>query len=153
MLLGGLWHGASFTFVVWGALHGAALVIGRLWSRRTESTALERACPAWLGQLLTFHFVCATWVFFRAPSFQAASAMFRRLLDASFYSVHLSAALLFVLGIGILSHLVPARWETAVRERFVTSPAWAQGTALFVVCWVLREVASAEAVPFVYFQF
>lgn len=60
-LLGGLWHGASWMFVIWGALHGAALVIHRFWSRQ-----LGLVMPAILGWFLTFNFINITWVFFRA---------------------------------------------------------------------------------------
>src|SRR5579871_3204072 len=68
MLLGGLWHGAAWTFVAWGALHGSALVVEH-WLR--EHVRLPRG-PLWraLGVVLTFHFVCLTWIFFRAPDFE-----------------------------------------------------------------------------------
>src|SRR5436190_23620353 len=66
MLLGGLWHGANWTFVAWGGLHGLALV-GVHWFRR-----LGWSCPAWIGWLVTFHFVTLAWVFFRAPDFTTA---------------------------------------------------------------------------------
>ncbi len=59
----GLWHGAGWTFVVWGCMHGVALVVCRLWKK------LDISMPAWLGWLLTFNFVNVGWVFFRAPNF------------------------------------------------------------------------------------
>ena len=66
MLLGGLWHGAAWTFVVWGGLHGAALALSHLW----EKAGLRM--PAILGWLLTLLFVMACWVLFRAPDFATA---------------------------------------------------------------------------------
>ena len=65
MLLGGLWHGASWNFVVWGALHGAVLVAERLW-REYKPEALAARCRGWLGILVTFHIVLLGWIFFRA---------------------------------------------------------------------------------------
>ncbi len=81
MLLGGLWHGANWTFLIWGAMHGGALVADHLW-RATKSFARVSEQPSvkavyWL---LTFHFVCLAWIFFRAPSFDAVSAYFSGLI-------------------------------------------------------------------------
>jgi alginate O-acetyltransferase complex protein AlgI len=66
MLLGGLWHGAGWNFVIWGGLHGLALVVHRLW----EDSG--RKLPAPLGMLLTFLWVCMAWIFFRATSLESA---------------------------------------------------------------------------------
>jgi len=76
-LLGGLWHGAAWTFVVWGALHGLALVVVRLWSRR------GMPLPRPLAWALTFVFVAVAWVFFRAASFGDAMTMLRALAGAN----------------------------------------------------------------------
>ncbi len=64
-LLGGLWHGAAWTFVIWGAMHGLALVLHRLWSQ-----VWQRSMPAWLGWMLTFAFVNFAWIVFRAPNME-----------------------------------------------------------------------------------
>jgi D-alanyl-lipoteichoic acid acyltransferase DltB (MBOAT superfamily) len=69
MVLGGLWHGAAWTFVFWGALHGALLIVNHLW--RVVGVRLPRP----VGWVLTFLAVCVGWVFFRAESFDAAWAM------------------------------------------------------------------------------
>lgn len=74
-VLGGLWHGASWMFVVWGALHGLALVLHRIWAR------LGLHMPQYLAWLLTFNFVNITWVFFRAQDFDAAMKVIRGMLD------------------------------------------------------------------------
>ena len=76
-LLGGLWHGAGWTFVVWGGLHGAALVAHRAWVR------LGGRMPAMAGWALTLLFVVFTWVFFRANTLQDALAMSRAMVDLS----------------------------------------------------------------------
>ncbi|MBL0744233.1 MBOAT family O-acyltransferase [Chryseolinea lacunae] len=70
-ILGGIWHGAGWTYIFWGFLHGAALVIHR------QFTKLKIAIPDWLGVAVTFFYVNITWVFFRAPSWTAATDLLR----------------------------------------------------------------------------
>ncbi len=70
MVLGGLWHGASWTFVVWGFIHGAALSLNHLLRSVMRSRGVR--LPRWLGILLTFHFVTLAWVYFRAPDMATA---------------------------------------------------------------------------------
>ena len=77
MLLGGLWHGAAWTFVAWGGLHGAALVINHA-ARRTGLRL-----PAPLGALFTFTFVMLAWIPFRASDFSSAVLVFRSLWDTA----------------------------------------------------------------------
>jgi len=78
MLLGGLWHGANWTFVVWGAMHGLLLAAERAAGHDPRSRWSRR-----LGILVTFHLVCVSWVFFRSPNFAVASAFFSGLTDLS----------------------------------------------------------------------
>jgi len=151
MLLGGLWHGASWTFVVWGGLHGLGLAVTR--ALTGEGRSARRRLPALLGVLLTFHFVTASWILFRADSFALARLFFARLATLTTYHPNLTPELLAVLGVGLASHFVPARSYEALRSRFILLPAPAQGLALFGAALVVREMASADAVPFVYFQF
>ena len=76
MLLGGLWHGANWTFVIWGALHGVALGFVHLVSRYTV------ALPRRLSWLVTFHFVTFAWIFFRARDFASAQRFIAETLRA-----------------------------------------------------------------------
>ena len=67
MVLGGLWHGASWTFIIWGALHGGALIIHREWQRFTENASSRfKRISGWLSVPLTYYWVCIAWIFFRA---------------------------------------------------------------------------------------
>jgi alginate O-acetyltransferase complex protein AlgI len=77
MTLGGLWHGASWTFVIWGLLHGVGVAFVHLFRNLTRRAGVK-SWPRWLsvvGLLITFHFVALLWVFFRAPTFGTARAM------------------------------------------------------------------------------
>ncbi|MEO8906165.1 MAG: MBOAT family O-acyltransferase [Polyangiaceae bacterium] len=153
MLLGGLWHGPKWTFVIWGGLHGVGLALNRAWRERfgdrLSRTPLLRA----LGTLGTFHFVLLAWVFFRADSFRGARAVFGELGTLTTYHPNLDARVLGVLSIGLGMHFLPQKLESALRSRFSALPGVAQGLALFAVLLLVRRMASAEAVPFVYFQF
>lgn len=158
MLLGGLWHGANWTFVAWGGLHGLALAINRFVSsrggkRRAPSNPWRRHAGHAGRVLLTFHFVCLTWIFFRAPSFDQARVFFSQLATLTTYTPNLHWKVLIVLAVGLLTHYAPERWYQACKRRFIAAPAPAQGLVLCGVALLLREMVSAEAVPFVYFQF
>jgi D-alanyl-lipoteichoic acid acyltransferase DltB (MBOAT superfamily) len=156
MVLGGLWHGAAWTFVVWGTLHGVALAVHRFydeWRRRRGAARSDGLIPRALGTFVTFHFVCAAWVFFRASSFENADLVFARLGSLTFHHQNLPPSLLLVLALGFLTHYWPKSWFDTVRQRFVVAPGLVQGLALFAVAVVLRHMATSDAVPFVYFQF
>jgi hypothetical protein len=87
MLLGGLWHGAGWTFVIWGGLHGAYLVVNHLWRAVTAPLTSRRPVPRWASfaaaRALTFTAVVVAWVFFRADSLAAALVMLRGMAGAN----------------------------------------------------------------------
>lgn len=155
MLLGGLWHGASWNFVIWGFLHGAALVIGRVWERKRPNR--QKGAPTFLGRawriFLTFHFVCFAWIFFRAESFAQAIGILRQLGGNSFHSQNLTLTLLLAMAAGIGMQWLPSRLDSLARHRFGRLPAPAQAALLALVALALREAVSAKPVPFIYFQF
>ena len=153
MLLGGLWHGASFTFVAWGGLHGLALAATRLFGDLRTTPAAKNPLFTPLRVFVTFHFVTATWILFRADSFESAWAFFGRLGTLTTYHQNLDLRAVAVLALGLASHYVPERTFRAALERFGALPAPLQGCALFATALLLREMASLDAVPFVYFQF
>jgi len=153
MVLGGLWHGANWTFVAWGALHGAALALNRAWRGRFGDVLGRGVAIRALSTLLTFHFVLVAWVFFRSENFRAARVFFAELGTLTTYHPNLDPRVLGVLALGLGLHCLPARLETKVRDQFTALPAVLQGLALFALLLAVRRMASSEAVPFVYFQF
>jgi alginate O-acetyltransferase complex protein AlgI len=166
MLLGGLWHGASWTFVIWGGLHGLALIVHREWQRATEHAgpAFKRVMT-WLGPVLCFYWVCITWVFFRAtPIIDPAT----KLVKQSGFEVASTVLKSFVLFIPngtrsftgaclalfvalVIVHWLCARGFLATWWRRL--PAWAfsallgAGTGL-ALCFVPTKYKA-----FIYFQF
>ncbi len=156
MLLGGLWHGANWTFVVWGGIHGAALAVTRAYTEWRDRLDVPKRRSLWvhvLSVLGTFHLVCVAWVFFRAETFAKAAVVFTQLGTLTTYHPNLPAPIVAVLALGLLSHWAPERWYQGARTVFSQMPAPAQGMALFCVGLALTAMATADAVPFVYFQF
>ena len=156
MVLGGLWHGAAWSFVFWGALHGTGLAVQRLWSD-SKSPAVEAVRAFWLwpwaARLITFHFVCLGWVFFRASSFDAGLELLCALARPWTLGPWLSVALVAALGAGLFGQAVPmAVWERA-RTRFSALPLSAQGVAFAAAVLVIEVLGPSGVAPFIYFQF
>jgi alginate O-acetyltransferase complex protein AlgI len=150
MLLGGLWHGASWTFVVWGGLHGVALAATRMAQRRLGPRSL---LPRWVATVATFHFVCFAWIFFRAPTLAHAGLALDRLAHGAWAMVHVTPRVALVVAAAALLHLVPRDWETRARDAFTRTPAFVQGLVLAGFALGLHVAAGARAEPFVYGQF
>ena len=177
MVLGGLWHGASWNFVIWGALHGGALAVNRAWQRRHHENRpiepiggemiakavaggveIQRKAIVWtpkriVSVFFTFQFVCFAWIFFRAPTFAHAVAILSRMTKGSVSVPNLSGRIVAVLVLGFVTHFLPKPTFAKIRSVFVTSPAVAQGVALAVCAWLLHFAAAAKAEPFIYGQF
>jgi len=154
MLLGGLWHGASWTFVFWGFLHGLGLVVTRAYQRSPfRQPKTDRPWAKAFRVVATFHYVCLAWIFFRARTFADAWQILRQLALGTTFHPNLPPLVLGLLGVALASHYVPEGAYSALRARFTELPAPAQGALLFLVAVVLHEAASTTAVPFVYFQF
>src|SRR5207248_71770 len=153
MVLGGLWHGASWTFVVWGGLHGFGLAITRFFQRAKAARSIVAWCAAiaiagvcglvfmpmatwtalgfgWLAVALVFHYVCLAWIFFRASSFDNALAVLRQLVGFETDHANLVPIVMIPLAIGFLCHFFADGSFGWLRDRFVALPAWAQGLAL-----------------------
>ncbi|MBV9881902.1 MAG: MBOAT family protein, partial [Sphingomonadaceae bacterium] len=104
MLLGGLWHGASWNFVIWGALHGGVLVAERLW--REYKPRQWGTLPNWAGILITFHIVLLGWIFFRASSFDVALSFLGGMFGGG-ASLMLTPMLLGLILLGMMLHFAP----------------------------------------------
>jgi D-alanyl-lipoteichoic acid acyltransferase DltB (MBOAT superfamily) len=152
MVLGGLWHGASWTFVVWGALHGVALVVTRVWQRTRENHEPLRGLRA-ASTLATFHFVCFAWILFRAPTLAHAVLMFDRIAHGAWAMGHVAPKAILIVTAALLVHFMPRGWETPWRDAFVRTPALVQGLLLAATATMLHVAAAAKPEPFVYGQF
>jgi alginate O-acetyltransferase complex protein AlgI len=155
MLLGGLWHGAAWTFVIWGALHGFYLIVHRLWSAIKWQPILRmRETTAWLwaSRLLLFHAVCFGWIFFRSASFSIAWTVIRRLGAHGPLTLATTPVVLMLIA-GLLSQFRPQRWFTALEAEFGRWPALARGAALALAIFAIEVLGPTGVAPFIYFQF
>jgi alginate O-acetyltransferase complex protein AlgI len=154
MLLGGLWHGAAWTFVVWGGLHGLYLAVER--GLRTRFAGYRPGPLALLGLgLLTYALVNLTWVFFRAHSFGRAWEMLGGMVGAHGDAKPIMGTQLLVPALVIVVMLVAAHWR--MRERTLESAVAATSPWLLAVLWGLMlfaiAIAQGAGNAFIYFQF
>jgi D-alanyl-lipoteichoic acid acyltransferase DltB (MBOAT superfamily) len=210
MVLGGLWHGAAWTFVAWGALHGGGLAFERWWGEWRERRRVRRAlseglrgerygdgfvpvgpggplvlpddegaaygvggtavavleapAPAiltleppparrlWLRRLVTFHLVCAGWVFFRARSFSDATTVFSRIVHGGGAAAVNPMVVVVIVGM-IAAQYVPAAAVDRVRARFAALRAWQMAIALGSVLLLVDVLGPDGIAPFIYFRF
>jgi alginate O-acetyltransferase complex protein AlgI len=147
MLLGGLWHGAAWGFVLWGGLHGAALVLEHaLRGRRPR-------LPAGFAWVVTFLFVCLAWIPFRAPDLSTAWAYVERLVAPGPWTLLTPSVAAAVAGILALQ-LLPEHPLDAIRERLQAVNPVPLGAGLAVVVALAAASVPGSAVPpFIYFQF
>lgn len=156
MLLGGLWHGASWRFVAWGAGHGLALAIHRALFGKGDSPR-----PWWrrmIGWFLTFHLVLALWVFFRAPDFSTAMEVFRQIILTTDIRhlvpfIERRPLLVIFLITGYLLHAIPMQRVAQLELTFARSPLIVKALAFIIVIQLLLEMRQAYVQPFIYFQF
>jgi alginate O-acetyltransferase complex protein AlgI len=157
MVLGGLWHGASWNFVIWGTLHGGALAVTRMWQRRAGANEGEGKSGSALGQavatLATFHFVCLAWIFFRAPTLAHATLAIEQIARGGWGLVHVTPRIVPVVAAAMVLHFVPRDWDVRARDLFARTPTIVQGLVLAAAALALHLAASAKPEPFVYGQF
>ncbi|MBI4875612.1 MAG: MBOAT family protein [Acidobacteria bacterium] len=154
MLLGGLWHGASWNFAVWGLLHGVALALTRLWQTMRGNPKPRAAWRARAARVFfTVQFVCFAWIFFRAPEFSGAMEILSRIGSLSVSFDNVSAPFALVMAIGILAHYVPPRVYDFSLRLYLRAPFYAQAAALALLVIGLQYIAATGAAPFIYTRF
>jgi D-alanyl-lipoteichoic acid acyltransferase DltB (MBOAT superfamily) len=157
MLIGGLWHGAAWTFVVWGGLHGSALAWERWRRERRDPADAERPPTSrnvWVARILTFHFVCFAWIFFRSDSFGAAWDMIEGLFtNWGEPSPLVTTGVLLAIAVGIGSQYLPARIPRVLMARFSRLPVLGQATVLALALMLTSVLGPEGVAPFIYFQF
>jgi D-alanyl-lipoteichoic acid acyltransferase DltB (MBOAT superfamily) len=154
MLLGGLWHGANWTFLIWGALHGAALVVDHPYRRSAFYKRYGRTYWAILiDWLATFHFVCFCWLFFRAPSLDAAMQCLSGIWTDNGAANTLPGIVWPLIAVGALTQIMPsdarARLGAWLDERGGAAEVAFGAAALYLIV----VMAPSAAAPFIYFQF
>ncbi len=147
MLLGGLWHGAAWTFVVWGGLHGVALAIDGIWSK----TGLR--LPRALGWTITMLFVVVAWVLFRAADFSAAASILASMTGINGLATPRvpNEPLAALIGGALAATLGPTSLRYA--ETLLRPSPWLAVSAGVVLSWLLLLIGGRLPNVFIYFQF
>ena len=162
MLLGGLWHGAAVRFILWGAIHGVALALHKLYMQIFDALGWRRKKPfkiqRFLGQIITFHLVCFAWIFFRADSMETALSVITQISDHFTPEVFLQFVVgyknvLLLLLLGYLLHFTSKKQELRFRSWLTDLPFIGQVCLFIVTVFLLIQIRSADAQPFIYFNF
>ncbi len=156
MVLGGLWHGAAWTFVVWGAFHGTCLGAGRLRSNRRSERGLgqdDRPTAVLIQRVVTFHLVCLGWVFFRADSVSTAFLLLGRLFTASGPAPLVTPILIAAMAGMLAAQFLPRDLSPTLMDRFSHMGPVLQGGLLAGGLFVITALGPQGVAPFIYFRF
>lgn len=161
MTVGGLWHGASWMYVIWGALHGLWLVGHKMLKSIFPQLPDHKKGSWWrmsLNIFLTFNLVALTFVFFRMRSLEQAQQMGHQIL----HDFHLGIAPQFIAGyfaiilaclFGYFMHMMPGSWTQKAKEIFTAIPFWVQAIIVAIVILIVIQVRQSDIVPFIYLQY
>lgn len=171
MLLGGLWHGANFTFILWGGFHGLMLCLDKIWqqfkpqfspvsllSEKTKAAVRHGSLLRIVSCIITFHLVALSWIFFRSDDLDTAFSVLSQIFTdwqsgivIQWIEGYPSVALLMLIGYAM--HFMPNQTRQIVINLFNRLPLWAYAICFVALIWLIMQVKSSEIVPFIYFQF
>lgn len=175
MLLGGLWHGASLTFILWGGIHGLLLCIDKIWHRicpwlspldskdqsntpTTRAGRMGRMALKTLAAIITFHIVCIAWVVFRSQDIEAAQTMLTQVVTHFQPQVAMQwlegyTLVALLIAIGFIMHWMPGRWSNYTRRIVSRMPLAVQALIIVLAIYLVIQVKATDVQPFIYFQF
>jgi len=153
MLLGGLWHGANWTFVVWGGIHGVGLAVERFFAGKREVAATPSFFGRWARRIFIFNLVCFAWIFFRIPSFSGAWEQLVGLLNWQWNPAYMTA--LVFLAVYILAlFLLDLQLEASNCEHvFATFPYSLRVLTGIGFCVLITLFGANQESAFIYFRF
>ena len=158
MVIGGLWHGASWMFVIWGGLNGLGLIIYKMWRMISPwESSNHWAANIW-KIFLTFTFITFTRIWFRSESMQDASNMIYQIayrfgwteIPAMLIAYHNAFAIMLL---GFTLHWLSGSFKEKVMNLFVATPVYFQAVLSTLVVFVIYQSVSASLQPFIYFRF
>ncbi len=158
MLLGGLWHGASWQFVIWGGLNGLGLVVYKSWKKISPYEHIQ-SIPVTIWKIaLTFTFITFTRIWFRSESMETTVQILQQI--SGNFQWHLipevlaSYKLVFVaMLIGFIIHWLPYSLKDKTQHSFASQPLFVQVAAMVITSFVIFQTLAADMQPFIYFQF
>ena len=162
MVLGGLWHGAAVRFVLWGALHGVALAVHKMWLAiipwaKKDGEDMNPVVRIF-GWFITFNIVCLGWLLFRAEDMQTVQIMLHQI--ANNFNAEIIPqvvlgykAVLGLIVLGYLMHFIPEKIDEDMMSKVGGAKFWWQVAMIALTAWCVMQVKSSDIQPFIYFQF
>ncbi len=158
MLFGGLWHGSSWNFLIWGGLNGLGVVTYKYWRKISPWEKYNNTIATVWKIMITFGFITFTRVFFRAPDYDTATTMLHRIgteftpqlipqIIQGYYKVWL------MMIFGFITHWLSYNFKDKWRDRFINLPHWSQAIISAVIVFVIYQSICSDMVAFIYFQF
>jgi D-alanyl-lipoteichoic acid acyltransferase DltB (MBOAT superfamily) len=158
MVLGGLWHGAAWTFVIWGAIHGVAQCVGHFRRGRRVARGLspqsDSRSAIWVQRIITFHIVCFGWIFFNAQTLNGAFTLISRLFTTWGQAAPLvRLPVIFVIVFAIGLQYIPVGWANNAQIVFARMPVVVKGLALAGTLLLITTLGPPGVAPFIYYKF
>jgi len=158
MLFGGLWHGSSWNFLIWGGLNGLGVVTYKYWRKISPCEKYNNTIATVWKIMITFGFITFTRVFFRAPDYDTATTMLHRIgteftpqlipqIIQGYYKVWL------MMIFGFITHWLSYNFKDKWRDKFIDLPHWSQALISAVIIFVIYQSICSDIVAFIYFQF
>ncbi len=160
MVLGGLWHGASWMYIIWGAYHGLLLVLHKtvrsIW--RLPENMRGRADIKAFNILLTFALIVVGFTFFRAPSLETVVMIGEQIagnfhIDIAGQFVESYMMIVAAMALGYIAHMTPKTWTAGASQEYMSMAAIWQALLLAVVLFVVVQTRQSDLVPFIYLQY
>jgi D-alanyl-lipoteichoic acid acyltransferase DltB (MBOAT superfamily) len=153
MLLGGLWHGANWTFVVWGGIHGFGLALERFLAGKAIAAKSPSLQSRWVRRIVIFHVVCFAWVFFRSSSFDAAGTLLAGLATWRWQPAYGQVLLFLAVIVGLLFAIDLHIEKSGSEYLFENKPIMYRVLCGLILCVAITLFGANQTSGFIYFQF
>ncbi len=161
MLLGGLWHGANGRFIIWGAIHGLGLIAHKVWSKFSPFKHIKNTKIKSIGRLIsiiiTYHFVCFAWLFFRADGTKTAFKMIELIVNMEYSIIpnilRSYSMVITIMTIGYFIHFLPKNIKNIYKGIFMNLPLLIKTSLIVLIIVIIYQTKSTNVQPFIYFQF